>query len=124
MITRTFAFAALLMALSACGENAPAKHETPPPTVTIDTVVRRPLPNGLSASGRLVSREQVAIASELSGYRVADVKFEEVARVRAGDVIAVLDAIFMRSAVRRYGNDCFSPFRSRWSPLHTKKNIT
>src|SRR3546814_6033713 len=52
MITRTFAFAALLMALSACGENAPAKHETPPPTVTIDTVVRRPLPNGLSASGR------------------------------------------------------------------------
>src|SRR3546814_4731194 len=85
MITRTFAFAALLMALSACGENAPAKHETPPPTVTIDTVVRRPLPNGLSASGRLVSREEVAIASELSGYRVADVKVEEGARVRRSE---------------------------------------
>src|SRR3546814_11283513 len=99
MITRTFAFAALLMALSACGENAPAKHETPPPTVTIDTVVRRPLPNGLSASGRLVSREEVAIASELSGYRVADVKVEEGARVRAGDVLAVLDDTLLRSQI-------------------------
>lgn len=54
---------------------------------------------GFEASGRLVSREEVAIAPELSGYRVSRVAVEEGDHVRQGEVLAVLDDTLLRSQI-------------------------
>ncbi len=45
----------------------------------------------LTASGLLVPREEAAVGSELSGFRVADVLVDEGAAVKQGQVLARLD---------------------------------
>jgi HlyD family secretion protein len=47
----------------------------------------------------LLPREEVAVASELSGYRVARVFVEEGAQVRAGQVLAILDDALLQSQI-------------------------
>lgn len=101
----TFNLRAMLVALpfalllSACGKGDDGAKTPPPPTVTVARVERRALEGGLSASGRLIPREEVAVAPELSGYRIARVLVEEDARVGAGQVLAVLDDTLLRSQI-------------------------
>ena len=85
--------------LAACGGGEDGAKEPPPPTVTVARVEQRALDGGLSASGRLIPREEVAVAPELSGYRIARVLVEEDARVGAGQVLAVLDDTLLRSQI-------------------------
>lgn len=93
--------AALLPALTltACGGHEAAHKEPPPVTVSVAPVTLRALDGGFSASGRLIPREEVAIAPELSGYRIARVLVEEDAQVRAGQVLAILDDALLRSQI-------------------------
>jgi HlyD family secretion protein len=101
----TFNLRAMLLALpfalllSACGKGDDGAKTPPPPTVTVARVERRALEGGLSASGRLIPREEVAVAPELSGYRIARVLVEEDAKVGAGQVLAVLDDTLLRSQI-------------------------
>lgn len=88
-------------ALAGCGEKeaAPADAAATAPTVSVTTVQRRVLGGGVSASGALVSREEAAVGSELSGFRVASVSADEGDWVRAGQALAQLDDTLLRAQI-------------------------
>jgi HlyD family secretion protein len=105
MTTRTLA-AALLIAsvgLTACGgkkdKAAPAPAAAQARTVSVGSIETRPLGGGVEASGLLVSREEAAVGSELSGYRVARLYADEGDYVRAGQPLAQLDDGLLRAQV-------------------------
>jgi RND family efflux transporter MFP subunit len=87
-----------LTLLASCSETK-RRDVPPPPTVTVAIVASRSLEGGFTASGRLVPREEVAIAPELSNYRITKVLVEEDAYVHAGQVLAVLDDTLLRSQI-------------------------
>jgi HlyD family secretion protein len=110
MTTRTTLTAALLIApllvggLTACGEkkdkpSAKAPAAAVARTVSIGAVETRPLGGGVEASGLLVSREEAAVGSELSGYRVARLYADEGDYVRAGQPLVQLDSTLLRAQV-------------------------
>ena len=108
MTTRTSLAAMLLIAsvgLTACGEKkdkaaAPkASAAAQARTVSVGSVETRPLGGGVEASGLLVSREEAAVGSELSGYRVARLYADEGDWVRAGQPLAQLDDTLLRAQV-------------------------
>jgi HlyD family secretion protein len=107
MTTRTTIAAALLIAsvgLTACGDKkdkADAKAAATPRTVSVGSVETRPLGGGVEASGLLVSREEAAVGSELSGYRVARLYADEGDYVRAGQPLAQLDDTLLRAQVEQ-----------------------
>lgn len=93
---------AFALALPACGKKDTEKRqETEVPSVTVAVVARRDIAGALSASGRLVPREETAVAPDLNGYRVARVNVEEGAWVRQGQVLAVLDDSLLRSQIEQ-----------------------
>ena len=105
MTTRTALAAMLLIAsvgLTACGDKkdkAPATAAAQARTVSVGSVETRPLGGGVEASGLLVSREEAAVGSELSGYRVARLYADEGDWVRAGQPLVQLDSTLLRAQV-------------------------
>ena len=106
MTTRTTLAAVLLIAsvgLTACGDKkdkAPVKTAASQArTVSVGSIETRPLGGGVEASGQLVSREEAAVGSELSGYRVARLFADEGDWVRAGQPLAQLDSTLLRAQV-------------------------
>ena len=106
MTSSTRLAAVLLVAaigLSACGDKkdkpAAAPTATKARAVTIGQIESRALGGGFEASGQLVPREEAAVGSELSGYRVARVFVEEGAWVRAGQPLAQLDDTLLRAQI-------------------------
>src|ERR1700712_394835 len=86
-------------ALAGCSKPvAPAKTDAPV-TLTVARVAVRPLTGGLTASGNLVSREEAGVASELSGYRLAEVYVDEGDWVKSGQPLARLDDPLLRSQI-------------------------
>ena len=87
--------------LSGCGKKpAPvADDRASARSVRIGHVEMRTLSGGLSASGVLVSREEAAVNSELSGYRVAKVFVEADATVKAGQPLAQLDDTLLKAQI-------------------------
>ena len=68
-------------------------------SVRVARIETRPLAGGLSTSGVLVSREEAAVNSELSGYRVAKVFVEADATVQAGQPLAQLDDTLLKAQI-------------------------
>jgi len=111
MTTRTKLAAALLIApllvtavgLTACGKkDKPAAQPAAASQarkVSVGAVETRPLGGGVEASGLLVSREEAAVGSELSGYRVARLYADEGDYVRAGQPLAQLDDTLLRAQI-------------------------
>ena len=87
------------LALTGCSKSKTEKPADPPLAVTVGQVEMRPLTGGLTASGQLVSREEAAVTSELSGYRVAEVTVDEGAWVTKDQVLAKLDDTLLRSQI-------------------------
>ena len=85
--------------VSGCGGNAPRRQELPLQTVSVVRVAPHEITGGLIASGRLVPREEVGVAADLPGYRIAHVAVEEGARVRKGEVLATLDDSLILSQI-------------------------
>jgi len=92
---------AVLAMLAGCGRHAPEAGATgeQPRAVRAATVESRILTSDLTASGRLVPREEAAVTSQLSGYRVAAVYVDEGDEVRAGQLLARLDDTLLRSDI-------------------------
>ena len=67
--------------------------------VRVTRVTARPLEGGLTASGLMVSREEAAVGSDLSGYRVAKVNVEQGAWVRRGQPLVELDDTLLRAQI-------------------------
>jgi HlyD family secretion protein len=61
--------------------------------------VLRPLAGTFVASGLLVPREEAAVGSELSGYKVAKVFYEEGAFVKQGEPLANLDPGLLQAKI-------------------------
>lgn len=102
---RTLA-AALAMALPLAGcsgepENQPetAEQTSAARTVTVARVQLRPMSGAFVASGLLVAREEAAVSSELSGYRIASVLVDQGAYVKAGQPLVTLDDTLLRSRI-------------------------
>lgn len=95
--------AGLALALAACsggGEEATSEDEASTArAVTIARVQLRPMTGTFTASGLLVAREEAAVDSELSGYRVAAVLADEGDAVRAGEPLARLDDTLLVSRI-------------------------
>jgi HlyD family secretion protein len=90
---------AFALVLAGCGKSTKPREDLPPQTVTAAVAARHDVAGALTASGRLLPREEMAVAADLSGYRVSRVLVEEGQRVRAGDVLAVLDDSLLRSQI-------------------------
>lgn len=98
----TFPALGIFVMLAGCGSGAPeARQELPPLSVTVAQVTERQISGAVTASGRLLPREEVAIAADLNGFRVADVLVEEGTQVRKGQVLAILDGSLLRSQVNQ-----------------------
>jgi len=100
--------AALVVALVALGGSLAGCGKKPAPvvddranarSVRVGYVEMRALAGGLSTSGVLVSREEAAVNSELSGYRVAKVYVEADAHVTAGQPLVQLDDTLLKAQI-------------------------
>ncbi|PJJ97155.1 efflux transporter periplasmic adaptor subunit [Lysobacteraceae bacterium NML91-0213] len=80
----------LLLALSACGDDAPAEA-VPSLTVVLATPQQREVTREVVASGAVEAWEEVSVGVELSGLRVASVEVEVGSVVAAGDVLLRVD---------------------------------
>jgi HlyD family secretion protein len=101
-LLRTTPVLALVLAagtLSACSKPKTTTRSEEPLTVSVTKVQTRDLDAGLAASGVLVSREEAGVASELSGYRIAEVLVDEGAAVTKGQVLARLDDTLLRAQI-------------------------
>lgn len=99
--TSLFAGAALMsvLALSGCKKPAPTVVEVPPRSVRVAQVVNEPLASALTVSGILTPREEAAVTSELSGYKVSKVFVDQGDWVKAGQPLAQLDDTLLRSQI-------------------------
>jgi len=90
----------LTAGLSACGKKpAPIDERATARSVTVSDVVSRAMGGGVDAPGVLVSREEAAVNSELSGYAVAKVYVEAGALVRQDQPLALLDDTLLQSQI-------------------------
>ncbi len=88
------------LTLSGCGKpKAAATPAGQPLTVTVTEIAERSLAQGVTASGLLVSREEAGVASELSGYRIAQVLVDEGAFVTKGQPLARLDDTLLQAQI-------------------------
>lgn len=92
--------------LTACGgkkdkDAAKAPAAAQARTVSVGSVETRPLGGGVEASGLLVSREEAAVGSELTGYRVARLYADEGDWVRAGQPLVQLDDTLLRAQIEQ-----------------------
>lgn len=94
---------ATLVLLAGCSDksdDAKKKAEAEAPrSVRFVSVETRSLDSGLSAQGRLVSREEAAVSAQVQGYQVARVLVDQSAWVKAGDVLAELDDTLLRADI-------------------------
>lgn len=93
---------AAALALSGCSKPKPkasAKPAEQPVAVSVAQVQSRPIASGLSAPGLLVPREEAAVSTQLSGYRVAQVYVDQNDLVAAGQPMAKLDDTLLRSQI-------------------------
>jgi HlyD family secretion protein len=90
------ALTAAAVALPGCSR--PAQSVEPPPrAVRVARVMSQPLASALDGSGLLVPREEAAVTSELTGYRVAKVLVDQDDWVRAGQPMLQLDDTLLRA---------------------------
>ena len=85
--------------LAACSKPKASGGGDQPLTASITTVESRSLDGGMSASGMLVSREEAAVTTQLSGYRVADVLVDQGLLVSAGQPLVRLDDTLLKSQI-------------------------
>jgi HlyD family secretion protein len=81
-------FLALALPVSAKPAQAPAPQSTP--AVTVVRAAERELVERAIVTGTLVPREEILVAPEVEGYRIAEVLVEEGDTVKQGQVLAKL----------------------------------
>lgn len=72
-----------------------AAAQTPRATVRVAPITLRPMSGAIVASGELTIRDEVAIASDLEGQKIARLLVDEGEWVSAGQPIAVLDGALL-----------------------------
>ena len=98
------ALAVAATVVSSCGRKGPMRPgaqaaQADARAVRVTVVQARSLEGGLTASGVLLSREEAAVNSDLTGYRVAKVYVEQGAWVKQGQPLAQLDDSLLRAQI-------------------------
>jgi HlyD family secretion protein len=94
------AVAACALALAGCQKpKVQAAPEATPRAVRIARVINEPLASALTVSGILSPREEAAVTSELSGYKVEKVFVDQGDWVKAGQPLAQLDDTLLRAQI-------------------------
>ncbi|HEY1448169.1 MAG TPA: efflux RND transporter periplasmic adaptor subunit [Caulobacteraceae bacterium] len=88
---------AMLLGLAGCAKKTGESPREQARTVSVVTIAPREIEGGLAASGGLVPREDVAIFTQLSGYRVARVLVDVGAWVKSGQPLVELDDVLLRA---------------------------
>ena len=93
-------FAAVLLAVAGCSESRPASPESHERLTDVAVAVAQStiLPNWLDAIGTVRAIQTADVASQSSG-NILEVRVHEGDRVRAGQVLAVIDDAVSRTAV-------------------------
>ena len=86
-------------ALAGCSKPKPASTGEAPLVVSVARIANRSMSGGMTASGLLVSRQEVSVASELGGYRIAEVLADEGSRVKAGQPLVRLDDTLLKAQI-------------------------
>ncbi|MBB1472494.1 efflux RND transporter periplasmic adaptor subunit [Luteimonas sp. MC1782] len=89
-LLRALTILAMVLALAACGEDAPSES-TPSLTVALASPELREVTREVVASGAVAAWEEVSVGVELSGLRVASVAVEVGSVVARGDVLLRVD---------------------------------
>ena len=91
-----------ILALAGC-QKKPAAASGPADarTVRVIRVESRPMAGGLVASGLMVSREEAAVGTDITGYRVTSVAVEQGAWVRKGQTLVTLDDTLLRAQIEQ-----------------------
>lgn len=88
------------LAIAGCHKAEPAASaEAAPRAVRVARVVDQPLASTLTVSGLLTPREEAAVTSELTGYKVEKVYVDQGDWVKAGQPLAQLDDTLLRSQI-------------------------
>ena len=91
-----FQLTALMIPVVLTGCSSPSETDTQKSTqevartITVARVELKPIINPLVVSGLLVSWEEAAVNSEVTGFRVSKVLFEEGAKVKKDQILAIL----------------------------------
>jgi HlyD family secretion protein len=87
------------LAVAGCQKTTSAAAEAAPRTVRVARVVNEPLASTLSVSGILTPREEAAVTSELTGFKVEKVYVDQGDWVKAGQPLAQLDDTLLRAQI-------------------------
>ena len=87
------------LVLAGCQKPNAVAAEAAPRAVRIARVVNEPLASTLTVSGLLTPREEAAVTSELSGYKVEKVYVDQGDWVKAGQPLAQLDDTLLRAQI-------------------------
>ena len=87
---RLLAAAVLLIGLPACKQKANVYAPPPPPDVTVDHPVRKPVTRYLEYTGTTEAFEQVELRARVAGF-LDKVNFKPGAAVKKGDLLFVID---------------------------------
>src|SRR3954462_2332746 len=95
------------VAASAARAQPPQAHVPAAPAVTVVRAAERDLVERAIVTGTLVPREEILVAPEVEGYRIADVLVEEGSVVKQGQVLARLSRNVLEAKVA---------VKARWWP--------
>jgi HlyD family secretion protein len=96
-VNRTWIAVALAAGLAACHSGAAPNPRDEARAVSVVRVELRPIAGGLTATGVLTPRNEVAISPDLSGYRVSNLLADEGEWVKAGQPLAQMDSSILRA---------------------------
>jgi multidrug efflux system membrane fusion protein len=82
----------------ACQKKGPPSFERPPAPVSVAKAVARDVPIYLDEVGKCVAREVVSVQPQVGG-RIAEIRFEDGADLKKGDLLFTIDAEPYRAAV-------------------------
>ncbi|MBV9995561.1 MAG: efflux RND transporter periplasmic adaptor subunit [Caulobacteraceae bacterium] len=92
-----FVGATLAVALAGCHQQQAVSAQQQARTVSVVRIEVRPIAGGLTATGMLAPRNEVAVSADIAGYRVTRVLAEEGDWVSAGQPLAEMDASILRA---------------------------
>lgn len=88
--------------LTGCSSSSSKAGAEQPLSATVDKISLKSFEGGLSASGLLTPREEAAVTTELTGYRVSDVLVDQAAFVAKGQPLVRLDDTLLKAQIAQY----------------------
>jgi len=96
---RVIAIGLAVTALAGCQKKPDPAGPSDSRAVRVARVESRAMAGGMKASGVFISREEAAVGTDITGYRVASVAVDQGAWVRKGQPLVMLDDSLLRAQI-------------------------